>query len=60
MGIQLFKILIAIILLAISLACIFSGITFLIIIGMGLDILTILMLCADKDDSVIKNILGIK
>lgn len=58
MGIQLLKIILAIIFLVISLLCIFSGITFLIIIGMGLDILIILMLCADKNDSVIKNILS--
>lgn len=56
MGIQLLKILISIIVIGISLALIGSGIVFLIIIGMILDILVLLMLCVDHNDSVIKSI----
>ena len=56
MGIQLLKILISIIVIGISLALIASEIAFLIIIGMILDILVLLMLCVDHNDSVIKSI----
>lgn len=56
MGIQLLKILISIIVIGISLALIESEIIFLIIIGMILDILVLLMLCVDHNDSVIKSI----
>lgn len=56
MGIQLLKILISIIIIGISLALIKSGVIFLIIIGMILDIIALLMLCADHDDSVLKSI----
>ena len=56
MGIQLLKIFISIIIIGISLELIESGIIFLIIVGMILDVLVLLMLCADHDDSVIKSI----
>lgn len=56
MGLQLLKIFISIIIIGISIALIESEIIFLIIIGMILDVLALLMLCADHDDSVIKSI----
>lgn len=56
MGIQLLKILISIIIIGISIALIESEIIFLIIIGMILDIIVLLMLCVDHNDSVIKSI----
>lgn len=56
MGIQLLKILIATIILGFSFALIDSESNFLILLGMALDVLAILMLCADPHDKVIKSI----
>ena len=57
---RLIKLIIAIIIIALSFICINSNVSILIIIGMLLDILGLFILCSDKSNSTIKKILRIE